>query len=667
LLVLLLIPAIFLPCGALGGVLAYRLGFRSLVEVLAVGGGLALVGYLLGTNLLAYVIPVQTAFWLAGFLLLLLAAGILVEQRLRSSEQTKESAAAPLSRATAIISGSTALYALFFGLVIFATKGFDSHGHWPYISTIANGNFPVRLPQNPDFYVQYHYGFDLTAAAVQHIGNMDTWFASATVTTVGVSLSAALAGALGYIAWRSVRLALLLPVLLFFSGGLIYLDALEGLTLSSGLFSFGGEWANRLLAPDPFAAEYLRGSMQMPFGVLLHHPPTSLGMPIFLLFLVLAYVQIRRPRPAIAVLMGLVLGALALALETTFVIAVEAYVIYRGASHVHRWRREGWEAVRSAATYDGITMGIAGALAVLQGGVITDALLHRDSEEVNGAITGLSLRRELGFVSWDGFVPIGFNDWPLTVAREFGLPLLFFPLYVVMALKYRHPVTILLLLVSTLAFMTPLVFEYPVRDVDLYRLFSLAQVANGLLLAITLYYLLSEAKNQRRALSGIAVILGLTVISPLMFSVSAFPAGPSVFEPMISPGEFVVAENAKTLVPERSRVLADWPDAITVLWGRYAPYGVSREEIYTRRDEWNAALEDPNPSVLEELEIDYVYVSPMWRNALAVYEVNPDELPHLKRVYEHIDAVGRRYAIYEVQEPISAQADSGYETARLPE
>ena len=147
-----LIFSVVLPSSLLGGVLAYRLGFRNLEALVPVGAGLALVAYLLSLNLLAYLVPITTSFWLAGLLLLLLAAGLLIRQVLAT-----ESTNLRLDRrAAVVIAVVTFVCGLFFGIVIFSTSGFDAGFHWPLISTISHGNFPVRLPQNPDFYAQYH-------------------------------------------------------------------------------------------------------------------------------------------------------------------------------------------------------------------------------------------------------------------------------------------------------------------------------------------------------------------------------------------------------------------------------------------------------------------------------------------------------------------------------
>ena len=484
--------SVVLPSSLLGGVLAYRLGFRSLEALAPVGAGLALVAYLLSLNLLAYLVPIKTSFWLAGLLLLLLAGGLLIRPVL-AAEKTNLS----LDRkAAGVIALVTLVYGLISGIVIFSTQGFDAGFHWPLISTISHGNFPVRLPQSPDFYVQYHYGFDLVAAAVGHLAELSPWTASALVTSVAVALAALLASALGHHAWGSLRLALLMPLFLFFSGGLLYLDAFGDLASSDDLWGYGRQIADRILSQQAFTPGYFHGNIADTSAVGLHSRPWGFSMPLFLLFLFLTYRQSQEPQSRTAILIGLTLGALALAQETTFAIAAAAFALYRGGLLLFRWRGEGLAGIRREAAYDGVTLAVAGALAAIQGGVITDALLHRNSDEVSGSITGFSLRREIGFVSWAGFVPIGHDGWWETVLKEFGLPLLFFPAYVFVAVRKPHPLTTLLLIISTLAFLTPLVIEYRTSDVELTRLFGLSQVSNGLLLAITLNHLLSWAGSR---------------------------------------------------------------------------------------------------------------------------------------------------------------------------
>jgi hypothetical protein len=649
-----------MPAAAIGGTVAHRLGFRRLVELVPVGGGIGMAAYLLTVNLLAYAIPVQVSFFAAGWLLLLAALGLLAHDwRFGAGGQPRPRA--PL-RATAIVGGVTLVIGLFFGIIIIGTRGYDAWAHWSFIASIAHGNFPVRLPSNPDFYIQYHYGFDLVAAAFQRAGGISPWMASAVVTTFAVTLSAALASALGYVAFKSLRLAVLLPVLLFFAGGLVYLDVFRGLESSSGVLGYVEEMGNRFSSQEPFSTGLFHANMTETFGVFLHHRPSAFAMPFFLLFLLLAYVQHENPRPAVAILMGLVLAALALSLETTFAIILAAFVMYRGATYAGRWRRQGFAAIRREATYDGFTVALAGTLAVFQGGVITDALLHRGGE-TSGAVSSVSLRENPGFVSFSGFVPIGEDGWLWTVLKEFGLPLILFPAYVLVAVKRPHPVTTLLLITAVLSFATPLIVEYPSSEVELVRFFALSGVANGLLMAITLHHAIETARQWspprgHTALAAAAALVAMTAFSPLMFSVIAMPSKPSVYSVDLTTDEYTVAQMAQTIVPSQSRVLAAWPDEVTMLWGSFTPYAESRATLFIKTTDWNRALERPDLPVLRQLGIGYVYYSPRWIKETGVERAELDALPYLKRLYDYVDESDGEYGIYRVAYPETAVADT---------
>ena len=641
-----LIFSVVLPSSLLGGVLAYRLGFRNLEALAPVGAGLALVAYLLSLNLLAYLVPIKTSFWLTGLLLLLLAGGLLIRPVL-AAENTNLSLD---RRAAGVIAVVTFVCGLFFGIVIFSTPGFDAGFHWPLISTISHGNFPVRLPQSPDFYVQYHYGFDLVAAAVGRLADLSPWTASALTTSVVVALAALLASALGHHAWGSLRLALLMPLFLFFSGGLLYLDVFRDLASSEDLWGYGQQIVDRIFSQQPFGRGYFHGSMVDTYAVVLHARTQAFGMPLFLLFLFLAYRQSREPHLGTALFLGATLGALALAQVTTFAIAAASFALYRGGLLILRWRREGVKTVRRQALLDSLILAVAGLLAVVQGGVITDALLHSGGGDVSGSITSLSLRREIGFVSAGGFVPIGGGGWWQTVLKEFGLPLLLFPAYVVVAVRRPHPVTSLLVIVSTLSFLTPLFMEYPTSDGELRRLFGLSQVSNGLLLAITLNHLLSWAGSRPFALVGACALVALVAFSPLMFNLRAFPSSPRAYDPSFPPAEYAVAEAARDLVPERARVLTAWPNVVMILWGRFVPYAESRDALFTPTEAWKRAMQHPDRASLHRMNIDYVYWNPTWQAELSDGKSDLEGLPYLTRVYEYTNGLGQEYVIYQVED-----------------
>ena len=653
--VLVLVPTVVLPASLLGGVLAYRTGIRNLEAIIPVGGALGLVAYLLGLNLVAYAIPVQTGFWLVGPLLGLLAVALLVQQAL-TGEGSRRLHLDP--KAGGIIGLTALLIGLFFGVIIFATPGYDTSFHWALISTISQGNFPVRLPQTPDFYVQYHYAYDLLAAAAVSLGDLRPWTASALVASVTVALAALLASVLAHHAWGSLRLALLMPLCLVFSGGLLYLDAFGDLAGSDDLWGYGQQVADRILSQQAFTPGYFHGNTTETFGVTLHSRATAFSMPIFLLFLFLTYRQSQKPQPTTALLIGMTLGALALAQETTFAIAAASFAIYRGGLLLFRWRGEGLAAIRREAAYDGLALAVGGSLAVLQGGVITDALIHGDSREVSSSISGFSLRRDIGFVSWAGFVSIGEDGWWQTVLKEFGLPLLLLPAYVVVAVRQPHPVTRLLLIISVMAFLIPLVIEYRNHDVELTRLFGLSQVSNGLLLAITLNHFLNLTGGRWFATAGAGALLALVAFSPLMFNLRAFPSSPHLYDPGVPAAEYVVAEGARELVPERARILTVTPDLVMTLWGQFAPYAESRDALYTPTEAWKRASKHPDQVLLRQMRIDYVYWNPAWEAQLSDGSLDLESLPYLTRVFEYTDGSGQEYVIYRVQD-VAATATSG--------
>ena len=106
------------------------------------------------------------------------------------------------------------------GVGAFATLQYNEElQHWPLAATIAEGNFPPRLPFWPAWPAVYHYGFALLAAAVHHLSGLAVWW-SIDVLTLVVALAVFWGvAALLRRAGAPMNLAVVGAFFVFFGGG----------------------------------------------------------------------------------------------------------------------------------------------------------------------------------------------------------------------------------------------------------------------------------------------------------------------------------------------------------------------------------------------------------------------------------------------------------------
>ena len=142
--------------------------------------------------------------------------------------------------------------------------------HWPLAATIAEGNFPPRLPFWPAWPAVYHYGFALLAAAVHHLSGLAVWW-SIDVLTLVVALAVFWGvAALLRRAGATMNLAVVGAFFIFFGGGWVPGWFAERITF----------WLTH--AEGPLTAmqsePLLVGELFKSFAVSVHEHPAALGL-----------------------------------------------------------------------------------------------------------------------------------------------------------------------------------------------------------------------------------------------------------------------------------------------------------------------------------------------------------------------------------------------------
>ena len=407
----------------------WRLGAADVAWGVAPAAGLALG--LVAANALAYVVPAGLAAGLSTGLLVL-AAVVRWWRRRRNAtpdQAADEERSTPVDAADVLVwlvAGLAVTAAV--GAGAFATLLYDEElQHWPLIATIAEGNFPPRLPFWPDWPAAYHYGFALLAAAVHHLSGLPVWWSIDVITVVvGLAVFWGIAALLRR-AGATMNLAVVGAFFVFFGGGWVpgwFAERIPyWLTHAEGPLT--GMQAEPMVVGELFKS----------FALIVHDHPSALGL-VCLIAYCHGWLSVQRPtrQPRgwwlAAGPLVLVGGAAALASTSEFVLLLAGTAavvgLRAGRLLVGRLRRleappasgnGAWWAVRrdSAVLLATLVVGL------LSGGAITDLLLRARDLPLGSSLGWRSppgwpqLTGDVGAARWR--VVVGSCCWPSTACR----------------------------------------------------------------------------------------------------------------------------------------------------------------------------------------------------------------------------------------------------------
>ncbi len=399
------------------------------------------------SNLLANVLAVPAAFWLAG--LVCLAAGLLAAARSLQRPRFPWADFRHWQPLAAMLLLAGFLTILQRGLALF-----DEYLHMPLISAMAAGDIPPHFYLDPTIKFAYHYGLQIFAASLVRQGGFFPWSAFDLSKALTISLTAVLgflwirrmtrncwaaaAGGFALIfAGGSRWLLLLLPPAWLVRIGEqvvpINTGANTGETLLAALTS---PWSIEGGGPLPFPFAYHSGM----FAPLIFSLSATSAMWFMTVVLLLLLDRTPRQTGLAVVCLGLLFASLALSAEHIFAIlwASLAAILVVQFSRTSRHRTP--SARQSLLLWTG-TLGIAALLGALQGGFISETLrdlLARVSGTSAGVVNayGFALR-------WPPGVPTGhLSDLMLfepagllVMLLEFGPALLLAPLATVYTWK----------------------------------------------------------------------------------------------------------------------------------------------------------------------------------------------------------------------------------------
>ncbi len=594
----------------------WRLGAADVVWGVAPGVGLALG--LVATNALAFIVP---AGWAAGLSTSLLALAAVVwwwwQRRAATPDRAAdEERSAPVDAADTLIwlvAGLAVMGAV--GAGAFATLLYDEElQHWPLAATIAEGNFPPRLPFWPAWPAVYHYGFALLAAAAHHLSGLPVWWSIDVITLVvalavfwGVAALLRRAGA-------TMNLAVVGAFFVFFGGGWVPGWFAERLPF----------WLTHAEGPliGMQSEPIVMGELFKALALIVHEHPSALGLVCLIAYShgwLSVHALSRQPRTwwLAAGLLVLIGGATALAATSDFVLLLAGTAavvgLRAGRLAVGRLRRSGvtlasgdggWRAVGR----DGVLLLATLGVGSLSGGAVTDLLLRaRD----------LPLGSSLGWRSPPGWPrlagDVGQLDggwWWEVLLAEYGLPLLLLPVVVWWCWHRPTPLKSWLLATAVSGFVVPLVLEYARDDAAMAAFSRTAGYLWLVLCALTAVEVTRGLRWNRLAYVLLGVfVLGSTYMG-LSFAISLWPPdGLQAKMPALRPAQVQLAARVVELVPPSVRILSDNPQWVASLAGRLAPSTLAPHFINGDTGDYAAALGTLDAAAIERLGVAYLHVS----------------------------------------------------------
>ena len=348
-------------------------------EVTMVGLGIGLVIEIWLANVLAQMMPVMIAFWLAAVLTLL--GGLIAVIMLRRKNIKID------------FSFSLAHWLIFSVLtVLFISIGrglalFDDYQNLPTISLMATGDIPPHFALDPHFSFNYHYLLLLFAAQFMRLGIMFPWTALDVSRGLIIALPLMLAWLWAYRMTHNRIASVLTSIMLMFAGGarwLLLLLPQPILQLISNQITLIGSAS--VTAPDLLRAMLsnwkIDGNGPIPFPFAFHsgvfqsyvmNGYTGISGLAFIIVLLLLLTAQRWRNPFAGVITFILISSLALANEVMFGLIGLGFVL---AVIVWMISHRSWKLPSSLLRWIAVLVPV-GLTAMIQGGMFTQIVRTR--------------------------------------------------------------------------------------------------------------------------------------------------------------------------------------------------------------------------------------------------------------------------------------------------
>jgi hypothetical protein len=610
---------------AAGGVLITNNAFRlKLREKLVAGLATGFLLFIVSSNLLAQLLPLPLAYWLASGIIFLvgLVLAVLSKNDIRNNFE-------PLKHwpQLLVLSGVFIVFTFILrGLAIF-----DDYYHLPLISVMSTGDIPPHFYLDPSLNLPYHYGLQVFAAGMVRLGGFFVWSAWDISRAFVYACTVLLAWLWIHRLTRSQLPAYLGTILLIFGGATRWLLLLiptpilnsmganlhmdiSGITAGGNLVTaLTNFWPMDGGGPFPFPYAFASGILE-PLNMQLGATGAMWEMTILLLLLLWSA---RQSSLVGTLAISLVLASLALSAEHVFILLVAGMSIVLLFSLIRnriRRRRVNFERLRTW----GIPLMVSFLLVLFQGGYITGGfysllaqLTGHSYPMVTTDFQGFSLR-------WPPAVPSGhfgplslFDPGQIVIMlAEAGPALILLPLAIIYWLRQKgeaHRLPQALAAGSIISLLFPVFFRYGL-DFDITRLVGASLWLSYALVFPVLWLWLVKAKNGFRLAAGIgygiAILAGLVMLAVELVAV---PAPQTTYYIKYHEGDF--ARSYWNKLEKDAQVLDSMPERAVLLFGRAS---FAATDVYKRADSWKALVAQPDPADVVAAGYSYVYMNDSW-------------------------------------------------------
>lgn len=503
-----MIVPLLLSIGFFGTLVAF--GFVTSVYGLKVKNSLAALGfssvlgigyYLIGLNLIAYVLPIQTAYWVTLLGMLCWTAGLW----LKNTTPVWRNMDTPPRHIIWVLLGIIG----YIGIAYARNPGNDilAFTHLPLAAMIKEGNFPVQDVAHPWIPFSYHYGASLFASATAFLTTINIALAYALQSIFCTAAIILFAAALSKEYVKSWSGSILCGVLAIAGAGLFWL---QGGWLIKELFEF-----HILNMPSGNASIFrwvstaITNGYAQPLLMVLHHKPISMGAAFLFATLYCLYeASTAKTMRCNWIATAVVLCAgIALTTETSFVLLLASMASYSIALLL----------IRSASVQQTILPYLCIAIlavliALFQGGILSTLSHDSDASHFVFAFDGR--------IHYDNSIAkhtIALWEWRFI--RDFGLHIIF-SIFALLSFWKRKQMFLLFIGIVAYAHMfAPLFVRFTPRLHEMNRLFYPWFGLSSLLIGIYLWnQWLTKSEGPRRVI-GIIIVAMMLLASTLNTSV----------------------------------------------------------------------------------------------------------------------------------------------------
>lgn len=369
---------LFLLWGAGGWLLTIRWFDLEAHERGLIGFGLGMVIANWAGNFLARFLPLSVAFWAAAALTLVF--GIFAAWPLRGEFFLQR----PKIRGSLWL--LLIVTAFVFTLIGRGLGMLDDFQNMPTISIMATGDIPPHVPGVPDLRYGYHYFLILLGVQFMRVASAPPWTALDLARGLTLALAVFLTGLLAWrltrnktVAWISAVFYALASgtrwLLLLLPGTLLQRISSEltligsGSDTASNLFeALARNWSVAGNGPIPFPFAFVNGAN--PAAIMAHH---GYGVSANLVLLLLLLLAGRQQTWKAGIPFTILVASLALANEVDFVLLYLGFIL---VAIVWAAQNRTFRPPLSARIWM-IVVVLAGVLALIQGGMMTEVLRGR--------------------------------------------------------------------------------------------------------------------------------------------------------------------------------------------------------------------------------------------------------------------------------------------------